>query len=170
MVIFHIQWRNTITRRFKVLVYWGCLTHLVLLRTSQLYPRELRGTAERRMPRWRLWLNPPPHHRPKRGPDRPAETPAKDSSVSHTGGSPISCCSRFNASRICVCVCASLTCMRNTLVFFSMHLLSKYIKIRDSWTGSPSDPNTQPSSPWDDRTARKQSCTGRRLSARHTHS
>lgn len=147
--------------------HWGCLAHPALWRTSQLYPRELRDTAERRSPGWRLGLNPPPRHRPERVPGRPAETPAKDSSASHTGGRPTSCCSTdLCAYLVFVLV---LTCMRKTLVFFSMHLLSKYAKIRDSWTGFSSYPNTQPSSPWDDRTAKKQSSTGRWLSARHTH-
>lgn len=74
------------------------------------------------------------------------------------------------SSSVSVCVVGSLpTCMRNTLDLVSMYSLSKYAKMLDSRTGFPSAPNTQPSSPWDDKTAKKHSLTGRRLSAAQTH-
>lgn len=59
------------------------------------------------------------------------------------------------------------TCMRKSLALVSMYLLSKKAKTRDKKTAFPSAPNTQPSSPWEDSTARKQSLTGLRLSAAH---
>lgn len=58
-----------------------------------------------------------------------------------------------------------LTWIKNSLVFPSMCELLKQEKMWDSLTGIPSAPNTQPSSPWDDSTARKHSFTGCSLSA-----
>lgn len=180
MVTFHIQWGNTITRmakRLKVLVYpskpsavwltWGCGVHHSCIHGN--WEILLKDTRRAVICGW-IHLHAVVQSVSPTGLQRHQQ----EIPQSHTqeGGQSAAAPGLTPHRSVCLSglhVCASLTCMRNTLVLFSMHLLSKYVKIRDSWTRFPSDPNTQPSSPWDDRTARKQSSTGRWLSARHTH-
>lgn len=144
--------------------FWGLngtyvRTYLELWRTSRLCLQVLRGVVGRLAPCQVRQPSPPPRRHPGLHHDRPARDREKD------GSSVRSMHSECQESIRKVKNWVLPTWMRKSLALLSIYLLSKQAKIRDKRTAFPSAPYTQPSSPWEDSTARKQSPTGLLLSA-----